>query len=168
MSVATEPIAFAEPVPTLSVKDAVAMIVGIVVGAGIFRTPSLFAANVTSETSAFVALGGRWRNLTGGGALLRGTYHCVSTHGRRLSLSHACVRQAAFISVCLVADRGNSDRLSSSPGVVFGDYASQLLRLGRFSPSIYAALVVISLTSLNMVGVRQGTRTQPTPFLFRG
>src|SRR6266511_465717 len=54
MSLAAKPIAFAEPVPTLSVKDAVGMIVGIVVGAGIFRTPSLVAANVTSETSALL------------------------------------------------------------------------------------------------------------------
>ena len=43
---------------------------------------------------------------------------------------------------------------------VFGDYASQLLRLGQFSPSIYAALVVIALTGLNVLGVRQGTRAQ--------
>ena len=42
---------FAEPVPTLASKDALGMIVGIVVGAGIFRTPSLVAANVGSETS---------------------------------------------------------------------------------------------------------------------
>ena len=53
-SVATKSMDFAEPVPTLSLKDAVAMIVGIVVGAGIFRTPSLVAANVTSETSALL------------------------------------------------------------------------------------------------------------------
>src|SRR6266851_3512190 len=40
--------------PTLRVIDVVAIIVGTVVGAGIFRTPSLVAANATSEA---VALG---------------------------------------------------------------------------------------------------------------
>ena len=43
---------------------------------------------------------------------------------------------------------------------VFGDYASQLLRLGEYSPSIYAGLVVVTLTALNVTGVQQGTRTQ--------
>ena len=50
-SIAVTSLKFAEPVPTLASKDAVGMIVGIVVGAGIFRTPSLVAANVASETS---------------------------------------------------------------------------------------------------------------------
>ena len=38
-----------EPVPTLRLRDAVAITVGIVVGAGIFRAPSLVAANAGSE-----------------------------------------------------------------------------------------------------------------------
>lgn len=160
MSLAAKPNAFAEPVPTLSVKDAVAMIVGIVVGAGIFRTPSLVAANVTSETSALLL----W--VTGGaislvGALCYaeltttyphtgGDYHYLTlAYGKPLSFLFAWSRITVIQSgsVALLA-------------FVFGDYASQLLRLGQFSPSIYAGLVVISLTSLNMVGVRQGTRTQ--------
>ncbi|WP_237717735.1 hypothetical protein [Pontibacter sp. BAB1700] len=40
----------AEPRPALSMFDAIAVIVGVVVGAGIFRTPSLVAANVESGT----------------------------------------------------------------------------------------------------------------------
>ena len=42
------------PIPTLRLKDAVAITVGIVVGAGIFRTPSLVAANVDSESAALL------------------------------------------------------------------------------------------------------------------
>lgn len=38
------------PQPVLSVWDAVALIVGIVVGAGIFKTPALVAANVGGES----------------------------------------------------------------------------------------------------------------------
>ncbi len=41
--------------PTLRVIDVVAIIVGTVVGAGIFRTPSLVAANATSEAAALGA-----------------------------------------------------------------------------------------------------------------
>ena len=42
------------PVPTLRLRDAVAITVGIVVGAGIFRTPSLVAANAASESVAIL------------------------------------------------------------------------------------------------------------------
>lgn len=50
-----EAAAGAGPVPTLSLKDAVAITVGIVVGAGIFRTPSLVAANVNSESAVLLS-----------------------------------------------------------------------------------------------------------------
>ena len=42
------------PVPTLRLRDAIAITVGIVVGAGIFRTPSLVAANAGSENVALL------------------------------------------------------------------------------------------------------------------
>jgi amino acid transporter len=43
------------PRPTLTVLDAVAIIVGIVIGAGIFKAPSIVAGSVSSE-SVFIAL----------------------------------------------------------------------------------------------------------------
>jgi basic amino acid/polyamine antiporter, APA family len=36
---------------------------------------------------------------------------------------------------------------------VFGDYASQLLRLGTYSASIYAAIAIILFTGLNILGI---------------
>ncbi|MGB7541124.1 MAG: amino acid permease, partial [Burkholderiales bacterium] len=41
--------AAAGPAQVLSLTDAVGIIVGIVVGAGIFKTPSIVAANAASE-----------------------------------------------------------------------------------------------------------------------
>lgn len=38
------------PVPVLEVKDVVALIVGLVIGVGICKLPSLIAANAISET----------------------------------------------------------------------------------------------------------------------
>jgi len=43
------------PRPTLTLLDAVAMIVGIVIGAGIFKAPSIVAGSVSSE-HVFIAL----------------------------------------------------------------------------------------------------------------
>ncbi len=160
MSLAAKPIAFAEPVPTLSVKDAVAMIVGIVVGAGIFRTPSLVATNVTSETSALLLwVAGGAISLVGAlcYAELMTTY--PHTGGEYHYLTRAYGKPLSFLFVwsrITVIQTGSVALLA----FVFGDYAAQLLRLGQFSSSIYAALLVIFLTSLNMVGVQQGTRTQ--------
>jgi amino acid transporter len=43
-----------------------------------------------------------------------------------------------------------------------GDYASEILRLGPLSTSIYAALTIIILTAVNVAGIRQGKWTQKT------
>jgi basic amino acid/polyamine antiporter, APA family len=159
-TIAVEPGKVSELVPTLSLKDAVAMIVGIVVGAGIFRTPSLVAANVSSETNALLL----W--LVGGvvsliGALcyaeLTATY--PHTGGDYHYLSRAYGKLVSFLFVwsrVTVIQTGSVALLS----FVFGDYASQLFRLGDYSPSIYAGLLVVVLTGLNVLGVHQGTRTQ--------
>ncbi len=159
-SIAVTSVKFAEPVPTLASKDAVGMIVGIVVGAGIFRTPSLVAANVGSDTS-FLLL---W--VAGGAISLVGALcyaELTSTYphagGEYHYLSRAYGKPLAFLfawSRVSVIQTGSLALLA----FVFGDYASQLVRLGEYSPSIYAALVVVTLTGLNVTGVRQGTRTQ--------
>ena len=157
---AVEPVEISEQEPTLSLKDAVAMIVGIVVGAGIFRTPSLVAANVSSESDALLL----W--LAGGAVSLIGAFcyaELTSTYphtgGDYHYLSRAYGRPLSFLFVwsrVTVIQTGSVAILS----FVFGDYGSQLLRLGEYSPSIYAALVVVSLTGLNVLGVHHGTRTQ--------
>ena len=159
-SFAVTSLKFAGPMATLGSKDAVGMIVGIVVGAGIFRTPSLVAANVTSETSFMLlwAAGGAislvgalcYAELTSTYPHPGGDYHYLRrAYGEPLSFLFAWSRVS-------VIQTGSLALLA----FVFGDYASQLIRLGEYSPSIYAALVVVTLTALNMRGVHHGTRTQ--------
>lgn len=149
-----------EPVPTLSLKDAVAMVVGIVVGAGIFRTPSLVAANVSSDTSALLLwLAGGVVSLVGAFCYAELTSTYPHTGGDYHYLTRAYGRPLSFLFVwsrVTVIQTGSVALLA----FVFGDYASQLFRLGEYSPSIYAALVVVILTVLNVLGVKQGTRTQ--------
>jgi basic amino acid/polyamine antiporter, APA family len=43
---------------------------------------------------------------------------------------------------------------------VFGDYASELLRLGAYSAAIYAAIGVVALTALNVAGTLQSKTLQ--------
>lgn len=145
---------------TLSVLDAVALIVGLVIGAGIFETPSLVAANASSAGEALLI----W--FLGGGISLVGAlcyaelatayphpggnyYYFQRAFGQGIAFLFAWARMTVIQtgSIALLA-------------FVFGDYASQLLRLGDYSSSIYAALAIALLTGLNMLNIQQGKWTQ--------
>ncbi|HEY4038578.1 MAG TPA: APC family permease, partial [Burkholderiaceae bacterium] len=43
---------------------------------------------------------------------------------------------------------------------IFGDYASRILSVGSASPAVYAMLVVVLLTALNILGLKESSRTQ--------
>ena len=148
------------PAPTLRLRDAVAITVGIVVGAGIFRTPSLVAANAASEYVALLIwLAGGLVTLVGALCYAElattyphagGDYHYLTrAYGRPLAFLYAWARISVVQtgSVALLA-------------FVVGDYASQLFSLGPYSSSVYAAVVVVALTGLNIAGVRQGSGAQ--------
>lgn len=150
----------AAPKPTLTVADAVAIIVGIVIGSGIFKTPSLVAANTPSELLFLFAwlLGGIvsfigalcYAELTTTYPHAGGEYHFLHrAFGRDISFLFAWARAT-------VIQTGSIAML----GFVFGDYASQILPLGSHSPAIYAAVATIVLTALNIMGVQQGKWTQ--------
>ncbi|NMF65822.1 APC family permease [Brasilonema octagenarum] len=148
------------PKPTLSTIDAIALIVGMVVGVGIFKTPALVAANVQSGGIALLAwlLGGGmslvgalcYAELTTAYPDAGGTYHyLMRAFGRSPAFLFAWARMTVIQTGSIAL-----------PAFVFGDYASQLLPLGEYSSAIYAIGVVICLTGLNIVGVQQGKWTQ--------
>ncbi|MFA0784003.1 APC family permease [Fervidibacter sacchari] len=150
----------AAPKPTLSVADAVAIIVGIVIGSGIFKTPSLVAANTANEFMFLFA----W--LLGGiisfiGALCYAELATTYPHagGEYHFLNRSFGRDIAFLFAwarATVIQTGSIAML----GFVFGDYASEIFPLGEHSSAIYAALAAIVLTTLNVMGVQQGKWTQ--------
>ncbi len=149
-----------EPKATLRTIDAIGIVVGIVVGAGIFKTPSLVAANSSSEL-VFIAV---W--VAGGlisliGALcyadLATTY--PNSGGDYHFLTRAFGKNVSFLFVwarMTVIQTGSIALLA----FVFGDYAAQLYSFGAYSAPIYAALIIIILTGLNVTGLPRGTRTQ--------
>jgi amino acid transporter len=161
LSLATSETSYAgKPKPMLTVTDAVVIIVGIVVGAGIFRTPSLVASN-TGGWELFLSV---W--LLGGvvsliGALCYaelstsfpntgGDYHfLMRAFGRRFAFLFAWARMSIIQtgSIALLA-------------YIVGDYTAQLFSIGPYSSAIYAALVVVLLTSINIIGIKSGTNTQ--------
>ena len=148
------------PRPTLSLIDAVSMVVGIVVGAGIFKAPSIVAANVGSEmVFLLVWLVGGLISLIGALCYAElattyphpgGDYHYVlRAFGREVALLFAWARLT-------VIQTGSISILA----FVFGDYAKELLPLGEHSSSLYAGLAIAVLTLVNATGVRQGKWTQ--------
>lgn len=149
-----------EPQKTLSVLDAVVIILGVVIGAGIFKTPSLVAANTGSQWTALLV----W--LAGGGISLMGAlcyaelasayphaggdyYYLNRAYGRGLSFLFAWARMTVIQtgSIAMTA-------------FLIGDYASAVLPLGPYSASYYAALTILLLTTINIIGIHQGKGMQ--------
>ncbi|BAY59184.1 putative amino acid transporter (plasmid) [Leptolyngbya boryana NIES-2135] len=146
--------------PTLSLLDAIALIVGLVIGAGIFETPALVAANAGSATVALLTwvLGGVLSLI---GALCYAELATAYPHpgGNYYYLRRAFGRAIAFLFAWTrlsVIQTGSIALLA----FVFGDYASQLWRLGTYSASIYAAIAIVIFTGLNILGVQQGKWVQ--------
>ena len=150
----------AGPAQTLSLGDAVGIVVGLVIGAGIFKTPSLVAANTGTEwvmiavwvAGGVVSVIGAlcYAELATAYPHAGGDYHFVGrAFGRELSFLYAWARMTVIAagSIALLA-------------FVFGDYCTRLFPLGEHSPAVYAALLVSALTGVNIVGIRAGKRTQ--------
>ena len=153
----------ADPVPpraTLRARDAFAITIGIVVGAGIFRTPSLIAGASGSE---FVMLAA-W--VVGGllsivGALcyaeLATTY--PQAGGDYNYLRRAYGPRPAFLFAWArvsVIQTGSIALLC----FIVGDYMGQLFDLGPWSSALYAGAAVVLLTIINWIGTRQGAAVQ--------
>jgi basic amino acid/polyamine antiporter, APA family len=148
------------PKALLSVSDGIILICGMVIGAGIFKAPSIVAAN-TSSGAEFL---GAW--VLGGVISLSGalvyaelaTRH-PDTGGEYAFLSRGMGRGVAFVfawSRMTVIQTG----AIAAVAFVFGDYASEILRLGDKSSAIYAAIGVVALTALNVAGTLQSKGLQ--------
>jgi basic amino acid/polyamine antiporter, APA family len=150
----------AAPRQLLSVSDGVVLICGMVIGAGIFKAPSIVAAN-TSGTAEFVfawVLGGLV-SLCGALVYAELAARYPETGGEYAFLSRGLGRGVAFVfawSRMTVIQTG----AIAAVAFVFGDYASEIFRLGDHSSAIYAALAVLALTALNVVGTLESKSLQ--------
>ena len=156
----TDPVAPATPRRLLRPADAVAIIVGIVIGAGIFKTPSM-VAGVTGDVGwllvawvlgAIVSLAGAlcYAELATAYPHAGGDYHFLTrAFGRHTSFLYAWARSTVINSgsIALLA-------------FVFGDYMSTVVSLGNASGALWAGGIVIALTILNIAGLRASAGTQ--------
>lgn len=147
----------AGPRAVLSRLDVVAIIVGLVIGAGIFRAPSVVAANVSTEGLMLAAwlLGGL---VSLAGALCYAELASAYPHagGEYHFLTRAYSKRFAFLFAwarLTVLQTGSIALLA----FVLGDYLAALVPLGGHSTALYAGLAVFALTALNLVGLRAST-----------
>lgn len=154
----------AAPRRVLGVREAVTLIVGLVIGAGIFKTPATVAGLSGNSTALFIA----W--LLGGvvsliGALCYaelataypdagGDYHFLQrAYGRPVAFLFGWARFSVITtgSIALLA-------------FVFGDYMNRIVPLDLFRNGsgtfFYAVSVVFLLSWLNVNNLRTGIATQ--------
>lgn len=150
----------AAPRETLSLADGLVIVVGMVVGIGVFATPALvaqFAGNSFNYLAIWLVGGG----LTLVGALCYaeiatafphagGEYHFLSrAYGRGTALMFAWAR-------CTVIQTGAIALVA----FVYGDYAQAIVPLGTFGTAIHAAIIIMVFTGINMAGTAQGKLAQ--------
>jgi APA family basic amino acid/polyamine antiporter len=153
-----------EPTAVLGLREAITLIIGVVIGAGIFKAPSMVAGMAGSTAWMFGAwiLGGVisligalcYAELTIAYSHAGGDYHFLKrAYGKPVSFLFGWARFSVITtgSIALLA-------------FVFGDYMNQALPLTAFRPAwgsaIYALTVILVLSWVNLRGIKSGTLAQ--------
>jgi amino acid transporter len=150
------------PKTLLRPRDALALMVGMVVGIGVFKSPSLVALKLDDPVlilglwavgAVFMLIGLLcYAELAANWPDAGGEYHFLTrAFGAPVGFLFAWGRIAVVQTgaIAMVA-------------FVLGDYAERLWDLGAFGSSIYAAFGVLGLTALNISGTRISSGAQNT------
>ena len=152
--------ASAAPRVSLTLMDVAIMVVGIVLGIGIFKTPSL-VANFSSGETMFLGLWALGGLITLVGAICYaelgsarpnagGEYSFLhEAYGPKVALLFAWAR-------CSVIQPG----AIAAVAFVMGDYAQVVLPLGPYGPGIWAIVSIVAFTAINYMGTTPGTWAQ--------
>ena len=155
----------AGPQAVLGLREAITLIIGVVIGAGIFKAPSMVAAMAGSTEWMFGAwaLGGVisligalcYAELATAYPSAGGDYHFLRrAYGASLAFLFGWARFSVITtgSIALLA-------------FVFGDYMNQALPLALFGSgaggaALYAVAAIVALSWVNLRGIRAGTSAQ--------
>ena len=148
------------PRASLSVIDGALMMVGVIIGIGIFKTPQIVAFNVPSEAWFIAAwvLGGAatligclvYAELAAAYPSTGGEYHFLTrAYGQPVGFLFAWARTTviqtgAIAAICFV----------------LGDYAQQIYSLGKYGSAIYGAVGLFVLTLVNLAGTYESKTAQ--------
>lgn len=145
---------------SLRLVDGLAMVVGITVGSGIFRTPGLVAARLGRPGLTFVA----W--ILGAGLALLGalcfaelTTRLPRAGGKYVYIREAFGRRGAFV-VGVMESLAINGAAIAAIGVAAGEF---LIRLAGWPPGLAQAVgagFVALFTAINLLGVQSGRWVQ--------
>ncbi|MFH0974735.1 MAG: amino acid permease [Spirochaetota bacterium] len=150
----------AQPGKTLSLFDVISIIIGIVIGSGIFKLPGMVAGNSANEW-IFMATWFAGGVMSFVGALcyaeLASTYPNAGgdyffihrAFGDGMSFLFAWARMSVIQTGCI-----------AFLGFFLGDYLSAIFPIGSYSSGIYAIISIILLTVINIKGIAFGKWTQ--------
>ena len=152
------------PRRTFGLREAITLIVGIVIGAGIFKTPAVVASMTGDTTSMFLAwIAGGVVSLIGALCYAELATAYPNAGGDYYFLHRAYGRSVSFLfgwARLSVITTGSIALLS----FVFGDYMNQIISLDWFGSgsgtTIYAIGVILILSWVNLKNVRSGMATQ--------
>lgn len=149
-----------QPKQQLSTFSAIAIIVGIVIGAGIFKTPSM-VAGVTGDAGWLIVawvLGGV---ISMAGALCYAELATTYPHagGDYHFLARAFGKPTSFLYAWAKATVINTGSIALL-AFVFGDYMSKVVNLGPHSTALWAVGVVVAMTLINLIGLHAASWVQ--------
>src|SRR5574341_772408 len=134
----------AQPRQLMSVHDGIALVVGMVVGAGIFKAPSIVAGSVPGALEFVLAwIAGGIASLCGALVYAELSGRFPETGGEYRYLSRAYGPGTAFVfawSRMSVIQTG----AIAAVAYVFGDYASQIFAFPQYSSAIWAGMAVVA------------------------
>lgn len=148
------------PKSTLSVIDGAAVMVGIVIGMGIFGFPALVAGAAGSAEMAMAlwAAGGVISLL---GAL---TYAELAAAYPDKGGEYAWLARAFDPKIAFVFGWARMTIIQTGTiaggGFIIGDYLTEFAPLGAYSPAVYAAIAIIMLTFVQLRGLQVSTTAQ--------
>lgn len=148
------------PLKIFSSFSAVAVIVGIVVGIGIFRLPSIVAQNAATEWE-YISF---W--LAGGVISIMGAlcYAEIATKKPNAGGEYFFLTEAYGSTIGFLFSWGRMTVIQTGSialaAFILGDYASTIYDLGTYSSSIYAGITVVGLTGLNIWGTHPAKNAQ--------
>ena len=144
----------------LNFIDATLIVVGVVIGSGIFLLPSLIARNVPNERAImaiWIATG--IVSLLGAFAYAELGAMMPATGGQYVFLREAYGPACAFLSAWVFV-------FAAVPGAIaflargFSIYLGQFFTLTPLNANLASAALILVLSSINYIGVREGAWTQ--------
>ena len=152
------------PRHTFGLREAITLIVGIVIGAGIFKTPAVVASMTGNSYCMFIAwAAGGVVSLIGALCYAELATAYPNAGGDYYFLHRAYGRSVSFLfgwARLSVITTGSIALLS----FVFGDYMNQVVSLDWFGSgsgtTVYAIGIILILSWVNLKNVRSGMATQ--------